>query len=685
MKRLGLLGKFAILSGICMGLLGVAVSWLEGEIIRGRALQSATDSAELVAHVALQAQLTPAGMAGGLSAAQIRALNHTFAEGLAEGRIARIKVWSPTGVVMYSDDNSLIGRRFPVESDLEEALDGEESSDISSLEEAENVAERQFGRLLEVYLPLRFRPSGPPAGAFELYVPYRPIAAVIAHDTRRLYLLTVVGLLLLYGALFRIVFRASRRIVRQAAELSSRAEESARAAATDQVTGLPNRAGFVSAITELLESGTEDLSVVMMDLDRFREVNDTLGHDAGDLLLKEIGQRLTSADLEAAGIARLGADAFGLVVPGSAERATAVAGDLSRLFERPIRVGGLPIQVIPNVGIATRRAGEDAGSLVRQADIAMHAAKAHPSRVQSYSERIDHYTPGRLAMAGELREGIAAGQLVLHLQPKIDLARGIVVGAEALVRWDHPTRGLVPPDSFIPLAEGAGMIRPLTAWVLAEALSVSKELQQAGSSLSMAVNLSARSLLDPHLHDDVCAALGTAGVEPDGLILEITETSMVQDGPSAMRSLTALTELGVTLSIDDFGTGYSSLSYLQRLPVSELKIDRSFVTDMDSNDGNLAIVRAAVDVGRALGLVVLAEGIESAQVADLLKDIGCHLGQGYHFGRPMPRADFSAWVSGNGSTEVSGRKPHATPRDTRPRRRRARDRNQKSDLLLGSD
>jgi EAL domain-containing protein (putative c-di-GMP-specific phosphodiesterase class I) len=293
--------------------------------------------------------------------------------------------------------------------------------------------------------------------------------------------------------------------------------------------------------------------------------------------------------------------------------------------------------------------------------------------VATYSAQIDHYTPRRLAMAGELREGIEAQQLVLHLQPKIDLAHETVVGAEALVRWNHPTRGLIPPDAFIPLAEGSGLIRPLTSWVMSEALSVSRELQVTGMRLSMAVNLSARSLLDPHLQDDVQAALRSSGVEPDALILEITETSMVQDGASAMACLAGLREMGVTLSIDDFGTGYSSLAYLQRLPVSELKIDRSFVTDMDRDGGNLAIVRAAVDIGRALGLVVLAEGIESAPVAVLLRDIGCHLGQGYHFGRPMPRADFAAWASRNGSGDGASRTPHRQSRTERPRKRSGRD------------
>jgi diguanylate cyclase (GGDEF)-like protein len=647
MTRHGLVGKFALLSAVAVVLLAVGLARVENNLIKNRALESARRSAQLVAQVALQSHITPTDMQAGLSAEKIASLDHALAEGSTDNTIARVKIWSTNGTVIYSDDHTLIGRSFSPEDDLEEALDGETSSDISALNEAENVDERKFGQLLEVYLPLRFGQQEP-AGAFELYLPYRPIAAGIAADTRRLYLLTLGGLLLLYLLLFRIVYGASKRIDRQKETLKQRAEENERLALSDQLTGLPNRTLFTRLLGEaidVVDPAEAHMNVVLMDLDRFKDVNDTLGHDVGDLLLIEVGARLAKVARQSEQPARLGGDEFAILVPGDRAAAEEVARRLVAQFVEPFRVDGMSIEVAPSIGIANYpRDGEASHVILRRAEIAMYKAKESTTRIEVYSPDIDHYTPDRLELAGELRRAIEQNQLLLHCQPKIDLQTGTVVGAEALVRWQHPVRGLMFPDEFIPLAEQTGIIRPLTTWVLDEALRVCRRATDRGMRLPIAVNLSARNLLDNRFVEEVEALLTANHVEPELLVLEVTESSMVEEASHVQASLHALEEMGVLLSIDDFGTGYSSLAYLQRLPVGELKIDRSFVRRLGEEAGSVPIVRAAVDLGKALDLLVVAEGVETESAATILRSLGCQSAQGFHFASPMPEEDLFAWL-----------------------------------------
>jgi diguanylate cyclase (GGDEF)-like protein len=648
MTRHGLVGKFALLSALAVALLGVGLARLEGGLIRNRALESARNSAQLVAQVALQSHLTPSDLQSGLSAETVKSLDQSLQEGTADDTIARAKIWSPQGKVVYSDDHSLIDRTFPMAQDLREALEGNPSADVSSLNEAENVDERRFGQLLEVYLPLRFD-QHKPAGAFELYLPYRPVAAGIAADTRRLYLLTLGGLLLLYLLLFRIVYGASKRIDRQQVSLNARAEENERLALTDQLTGLPNRILFTRLLAERIDdakAGAGAVSVVLMDLDRFKDVNDTLGHDVGDQLLMEVGARLARVARENEQPARLGGDEFAVLVPGDRGPAEEVASRLLAQFVEPFQVEGMAIEVAPSIGIANYpRDGEGGRVILRRADIAMYRAKESTSRIEVFSPEFEDYTPDRLQLAGELRRAIEQDQLLLHCQPKIDLLTGSVVGVEALVRWQHPDRGLIFPDQFIPLAERTGIIRQLTTWVLDEALLVCRRAMDRGLRLPIAVNLSARNLLDNRLVDQVEALLAANHVEPELLILEVTESSMVEEASHVQASLHALEEMGVVLSIDDFGTGYSSLAYLQRLPVRELKIDRSFVRRLGEESGSVPIVRAAVDLGRALDLLVVAEGVETEMAATILRTLGCHSAQGFYFAPPMPEEDLFAWLT----------------------------------------
>jgi diguanylate cyclase (GGDEF)-like protein len=647
MTRHGLVGKFALLSAAAVLLLGIGLARMESGLIRNRAQQSARNSAQLVAQVALQTNLQPSDLQNGLTVSEIAALDHSLEEGSTDNTIARVKIWSADSTIVYSDDTSLIGQRFPMEEDLREALEGETSSDISDLDEAENVEERRFGQLLEVYIPLRFHEQEP-AGAFELYLPYGPIAKGIASDTRRLWAMTVGGLLLLYLLLFRIVYGASKRLDAQRRSLKERAEENERLAMTDQLTGLPNRTLFTRRLNELIGSpgsAGAQVNVVLMDLDRFKDVNDTLGHDVGDRLLTEVGGRLADMSRDAEQPARLGGDEFAILVPGDRHAAEEVARRLVAQFVEPFTVEGMAVEVAPSIGVANYPRDGDAGHVIlRRADIAMYKAKESTSRIEFYSPDIDHYTADRLQLAGELRRAIEQNQLVLHCQPKIDLATGTAVGVEALVRWQHPARGLLFPDEFIPLAERTGIIRPLTTWVLNEALRVCRRALDRGIRLPIAVNLSAKNLLDERFVREVEALLTANRVEPGLLVLEVTESSMVEEASHVQASLHALEQMGVLLSIDDFGTGYSSLAYLQRLPVGELKIDRSFVRRLGEETGSVPIVRAAIDLGRALDLLVVAEGVETESAAGILRSLGCPSAQGFHFASPMPEEDLFSWL-----------------------------------------
>jgi EAL domain-containing protein (putative c-di-GMP-specific phosphodiesterase class I) len=314
---------------------------------------------------------------------------------------------------------------------------------------------------------------------------------------------------------------------------------------------------------------------------------------------------------------------------------------------------GHGVDVGASIGVALYpQHGDEAELLVQRADVAMYAAKRVRHSYEVYSAEHDSFSPERLALLGELRRGIGAGELVMHYQPKADLATGAVCGVEALVRWQHPVRGLVPPDQFIPLAESAGLMPALTSSVLDQALRQCRTWRDAGLGLTVAVNLSVRSLHDLGFPDEVARLLATWAVPASALELEITETAIMAEPARAMNVLTALSHMGISLAIDDFGTGYSSLAYLKRLPVDTIKIDRSFVKDMTEDEEDGVIVRSTIDLGRNLGLQVVAEGVESEATWQRLRTEGCHLAQGYYLGRPLPADELTAWLTARRTPEL---------------------------------
>jgi len=418
----------------------------------------------------------------------------------------------------------------------------------------------------------------------------------------------------------------------------------------DPLTDLPNRSSFDDALQRRMSQPRHEsprAAVLLIDLDRFKEVNDTLGHQAGDELLRQIGPRLQGVVPDGAVISRFGGDEFAVLLPDVVDEADAqeLALRISRSIEEPFRVDGFNLEVQASIGVALYPDhGAVSDELVKRADIAMYVAKRLQSNAEIYDPEQDHHSTRRLELVSELRKAIIDGEIILYYQPKLDLATGQVRSAEALVRWMHPRLGLVPPGEFVPVAEHTGLIRPLTSYVLTSAVRQAAAWRAAGREIAVAVNLSARNLHDGGIITEVPVNLARFDLPSRLLRLEITESSIMADPVRARKSLDALHDMGVGLSIDDFGTGYSSLAYLQNLPVSEIKIDRSFVTNVLENEGDQVIVRSTIDLARNLGMRVVAEGVETSEHWQQLAEYGCDTAQGYFLSRPLPAAELTAWL-----------------------------------------
>jgi diguanylate cyclase (GGDEF)-like protein len=410
----------------------------------------------------------------------------------------------------------------------------------------------------------------------------------------------------------------------------------------DALTGLPNRSLFRHQIEQVVNAGRRadrTAAVMLIDLDHFKEINDTLGHHAGDRLLQEVSERLRSSLDEQDMVARLGGDEFGVLLPDMPghDEAGAVAQHLLNQLREPFSIEGLTLEVDASIGIACApEHGSAVEQLIQRADIAMYAAKEGGRGHLLFEPQLDRYSPRRLSLAGALRSAIADGEVVLYFQPKAELATGQIIGVEALARWEHPRLGLIGPSEFVPIAEQTGLIGPLTSHVLEQALRQLAAWAKEGEELSVAVNLSARSFLDAHLAVDIPRLLERTGVDAQRLELEITESMLMLDPARAKATLERLSAIGLSLSVDDFGTGYSSLANLKRLPVDVIKIDKSFVIDMPHDASDAAIVRSTIDLAHNLGLKVVAEGVESHEAWRRLQDLGCDLAQGFHVSRPLP-------------------------------------------------
>ncbi len=552
------------------------------------------------------------------------------------GGALRVTLYGPDGRVTYSSDRSLIGSRAGAGAEVRTALAGKTAHRASPI----RVSGRET-KALRAYAPVLLS-SLAPAGAFELDQDYAPIARAARNAFLPVAGVLEILLLGLYGTFFPLLRRVTRRLRNHVAEIEHQALH-------DSLTDLPNRdlfRGRVAAALEEARAGGDGLIVMLFDLDHFKEINDTLGHQSGDLVLRLLAQRLRTVMRDTDTVARLGGDEFGVLAPGTADSDTALqlAARVQRAMERPFAVGGLTLEVEASIGIAVSpEHGDDVETLIRHADVAMYLSK-ETHRPELYATEHDHYSPDRLALVGELRRAIDEEELIVYYQPRIDLSTGAARGAEALIRWNHPERGLLAPGEFIPLAQHTGIVRLITRYVLESALRQCRAWRDLGLDVSVSVNLFSRDLLDGGLAADVGRLLSTCGVEPRGLELEITEDTILIDPARTSIILDQLSERGVTLAIDDFGTGYSSLSYLKRLPVDVLKIDRSFVSRMESDENDAVIVRSTIELAHNLGLLVVAEGVETQDTLVQLAKLGCDTAQGYHVSRPVPAEELTEWL-----------------------------------------
>lgn len=480
---------------------------------------------------------------------------------------------------------------------------------------------------------------------------------------------------------YRIAIRSTRRdelgalartLDAMRTAILKRESEVLRLAYNDTLTGLANRSRFQAQLHALLhgqDGATAPRAVLSMDLDRFKNINDTLGHEVGDYVLKQVADRLRSVLGNDDVLARLGGDEFAILLhDGRAERALAVAREVSGLLRKPFWYDSQSLDVGASIGVARApEHGSDALGLMRSAEQAMYASKRDHVMVVEYSPASDRQQ-SQLSLLSDLQVAMEQGQLTLFFQPKVSVRSESVRSVEALIRWIHPERGLIPPDVFIPFAEQTGYIKELTLWAIEAGLKQCAEWRAGGLALRVAVNVSTRDLLSEHLPTQVGELLREYRLPPRALCLEITESGFMSEPQRALKVLEALASLGVKLAIDDYGTGYSSLAYLMQLPVHELKIDRAFVSDIGKDPRLATIVRSTVDLGHNLGLSVVAEGVEDDEAWQCLCEYGCDVAQGYYFAPPMPANELTPWILARAAQDTGADAAKPTAPRERPSR-----------------
>ncbi len=452
-----------------------------------------------------------------------------------------------------------------------------------------------------------------------------------------------------------IAFQAGAEIIDQTSDLRAQTavleERASHEATHDSLTDLPNRILLHDRLQQALSAAQrqkDKVGILIMDLDHFKEINDTLGHFNGDIILKQVATRLQGTIRDLDSVARLGGDEFAVLLPNITREqdALGVAKKIRQALKPSFQVSGLNLDVNASIGVALfPEHGNDLDTLMQRAEVAMYAAKKEKAGCLTYSRQLDQYSPKRLTLMSELRHAIEQQQLLVYYQPKIDIKTRKVIEFEALVRWPHPEHGLLSPDEFIPMAERTGLIKPLTSLVAEKALKQLAAWCREGYDLKVTINVSARVLLDPEFPDTLIGLLAAYRVDPGRLMLEITETTIMVDQDRAMEVLRRMKDVRVRLSIDDFGTGYSSLAYLKQLPVHELKIDKSFVMNMDHNHDDAVIVKIIIELGHQLGLEITAEGVESENILSRLEELGCDVAQGYLISKPLPADELMVLLS----------------------------------------
>jgi diguanylate cyclase (GGDEF)-like protein len=627
--------RFSIVTALVLGLGAAAILVVVRGLVTTQAEDGAIARATLVVDSVLKPALRPGDLAGPVDGTRRAQLDHLFQERVLLEGTQQVSLVRADGLVTYSTDHLLIGERLTL-PEIGASVDGSDISRIGS--SGPGTAPT---KMLQTFAPLPLAKGARP-GVAVIGASYSTIEASAAKAFFPVAAVLESVLVALFVLLIPLLRRVSIRIDRQIDEIE-------RAAYLDDLTELPNRRLFRELLDDAFAAerpAGENPAVLLLDLDRFREINDTLGHQRGDVLLQALRPRLAGVLDESATLARLGGDEFGVLLPHSSRsEAIAVAEQVLAALEEPIVVAEIPLAIDAGIGIALAPVdGSDAETLLRHADIAMYSAKGMHAGYALYDPSIDTLTADRLSLVAELRQALADGQLGVVYQPQASLATAEITGVEALVRWYHPTRGLVAPHEFVPIAERTGLIRALTRHILTTAVRQCRSWVDAGLELSVAVNLSAADVVSEDLLEEVAALLAETEIRPEALGLEVTESSVMSDPAAACRVLHRLRGMGVQLAIDDFGTGHASLAYLKTLPVHELKIDQSFVRDMGSHRSDATIVRSTIALARNLGLRVVAEGVETQGVWEDLRDFGCTEAQGYLIGPPMAADELAEWL-----------------------------------------
>ena len=628
---------YALASLVLVGLLGLALAASYRTEARHRGVAEGRSEALLVAETAVEPILDGRPLGQHLSQTETDQLDRLVVGAVRTHNILRFRLRDLRGDVVFSDDGSGFGGE--PEDEAVDAAHGEIVARLTHLNSDSDDKGPIGPAAVEVYLPLSAGVPPHRVGVMEIYLPYAPIDIDVSAGLHELYRDLAIGLGILYVILFLLSVSLSRGLRQQVTRNKFLAEH-------DILTDLPNRALFHqragAAVTDAV--GTRSHSALaIVDLDRFKEINDTLGHHSGDELLTKLAERLAAFIRPEDAVARLGGDEFGVILCDVSDPLE-ILRRLRTVIENDVEVSGLPLSTESSIGyVVIPDDGTDVDELLQRADVALYVAKAQHAGVVRYDPAHDHYDAANLELIADLRQAIDGDQLVLYYQPKMTLPGGELDGIEALVRWQHPTLGLLYPDRFLPLAEQTDLIEKLTRWVINRALGDMATLDDHLRRLALSVNVSARNICHPEFAVGVLAALDTYGFPEGRFTLEITETALLVDPGRAAKTLAELAARNVKVSIDDFGIGQTSLSFLSSLPVDELKIDKGFVTDMTANAGHAAIVRSIVDLGHNLMMRVVAEGVETDDVLDALCASGCDMAQGYLFARPMPLESLRQW------------------------------------------
>ena len=612
--------------------------------VRQHAISQAESAAvfhsRFVVRAVLGDRLRPGDFSKPVNGARAASLDSVVDGDILVGDSLTLELYSRDGRVTYATDPALVGTRPP---DAPHARATLVDGNVGKTVEVVNGR-----KALKVFVPVPFVGSDEPAGVLALAQDYAPIS-----QAGRKGLLPVIGVLqLVLLTLYLSLFPLLRRVT---ARLRGQVEQIEKLALYDALTGLANRRLFHDRLEQAFlasQRNSSGFSLMLLDLDRFKEINDTLGHQTGDAVLEHLASRLKDVARASDTVARLGGDEFALVLNGAQDGASAlfVAERIRRALEDPfVLADDLTLQLESSIGIAVfPQHGEDAEQLLKHADVALYASKdAHTPVV--YAAEHDRHSVDGLELVAQVRKAIDNGELIVHFQPEIDLASGETPRLEALVRWDHPERGLLLPEAFIPLARQSALVRPITRHVLDVALRQCRAWHDAGIEVGVAVNLAGRDLTDSRLEEEVSDALRRWKLDPGVLELEIPESAVVSERERIQKMLTRLNERGVRVAVDDFGSGYASLSHLKQLPVDVLKIDKSLVQNVGTDVDDDAIVRSTIDLAHSLGISVVAEGVESDDVLQRLRVLGCDLAQGFCLARPADADEITDWLLGGKS------------------------------------